>query len=152
MQALKATSELLKSPGPTQAGMAPYAGPQCYLQLKERLMANAPDTACARGRGGGRGAAQAPALVDAAALEAVKEQVEGCWLRCADCGARRLVERGSLASLRSEAFQKVSEGSVPGFWGQWLRQARVRYDAFVKACEEGGAACPPCQGSRGPGN
>ena len=41
MQALKATNEMLKSGKVEQVELVQYAGPQCYPQLKERLMANA---------------------------------------------------------------------------------------------------------------
>ena len=76
-------------------------------------------------------------------LNAVVEQVEGCWLRCGDCGARRLVERRSLASLRAEGFQKTLEGSEEGFWAQWLEGARSRYDDFVQKWSAGGAGSAP---------
>ena len=120
MQALKATNEMLKSGKVEQVELVQYAGPQCYPQLKERLMANAVESGGVRRDNSRPGAAGRRACPRDDGLGAVVEQVEGCWLRCGDCGARRLVERGSLASLRAEGFQKTLEGSEEGFWAQWL--------------------------------
>ena len=143
MQALKATNGMLKSGKVEQVELAPYAGPQCYPQLKERLMANAVEVGGLR-RGNNRpGAAGRRARPEDDGLNAVVEQFEGCWMRCDDCGARRLVERGSLASLRAEEFQKTLEGSEEGFWAQWLDGARSRYDDFVQKCSAGGAGSAP---------
>ena len=120
MQALKATNEMLKSGKVEQVELVPYAGPQCYPQLKERVMANAVEAGGLR-RGNNRpGAVGRSARPEDDGLNAVVEQFEGCWMRCDDCGARRLVERGSLSSLRAEQFQKTLEGSEEGFWAQWL--------------------------------
>ena len=128
MQALSVTNQVMRK---SCIPMEPYAGPQCYSQLKERLMVNAPDAA-ERGegeerRGGGVGDGMA----------SVAEQMEKCWLTCDDCGARRLIERKSLVSLRSDVYQRAVEGSEPGFWGKWLSEARGRYDAFLASMGEG---------------
>ena len=55
MQALGATSEECKSGRVAQVELVPYAGPQCYPQLKERLMANAVEEGGLRRRGVERG-------------------------------------------------------------------------------------------------
>ena len=149
MQALKATSEMLKSGKVEQVDLAPYAGPQCYPQLKERLMANAVEAGGLRRDNNRPGAAGRSARPEDDGLNAVVEQFEGCWLRCDDCGARRLVERGSLASLRAEDFQKTLEGSEEGFWAQWLDGARSRYDDFVQKCSVGGAGSAPGEAGGG---
>ena len=96
-----------------------------------------------------RGTAESSVGVEGDDLEAFAGQVEKCWLRCGDCGARRIVERGSLASLRSEKFQKVQEGSERGFWGQWLGEARSRYDAFVETWGGESVTCMPCDAGAG---
>ena len=158
IRALKATSEALYQ-GPAHAGLVPYAGPQCYPQLKERLWANAPQQMETAGRGPKRGAVKVRAGTEDEDLRVLAEQFENCWMRCDDCGARRLVERGSAASLRSESFQKVTEGSEAGFWGQWLREARSRHDAFLEKWSEkkpGGPIsqqqfCVPCEQEQGSG-
>ena len=49
-----------------------------------------------------------------------------------------------MASLRGEKFQKVHEGSEHGFWGQWLDEARSRYEAFVVKWGGGSDVCAPC--------
>ena len=115
MQALRATSEELRRSSLAQVDLAPYAGPQCYPQRKERFMANALEEGQLRRRSGLGSAAAGRRHAEANELDAVAEQFEGCWLRCDDCGARRLVERASLAALRTEGFQKVQEGSDQGF-------------------------------------
>ena len=143
MQALKATNEMLKSGKVEQVELVQYAGPQCYPQLKERLMANAVESGGVRRDNSRPGAAGRRACPRDDGLGAVVEQVEGCWLRCDDCGARRLVERRSLASLRAERFQKTLEGGEEGFWAQWLEGARSRYDDFVQKCSAGGAGSAP---------
>ena len=104
MQALAATSEECKSGRVAHVELVPYAGPQCYPQLEERLMANAVEVGGLRRRGGGRGVGERSVRGEGDGLEVFAEQVERCWLGCADCGARRIVERGSLASLRGEMF------------------------------------------------
>ena len=158
IRALKATSEALHT-GPAHAGLVPYAGPQCYPQLKERLWANTPQQMETAGRGPKRGAVKARAGTEDEDLRVLAEQFENCWMRCDDCGARRLVERGSAASLRSESFQKVTEGSEAGFWGQWLREARSRHDAFLEKWSEKKPGwpisqqqfCAPCEQAQGSG-
>ena len=150
MQALASTSEELKRTGGEMGALVPYAGPQCYSQLTERLMANAVETKGFRRHGAAKAAA-GDASSEGEELGGVVEQVQGCWLRCSECEAWRLVDRGSLPSLRSEAFQKVLEGSEQGFWAVWLNEARSRYEVFTAKGGAGRDVCMPCEGSEGAG-
>ena len=103
--------------------LKPYAGPQCFAQLqdKERLYANMPgeDT----GVGGKIGTSDKRFNV-----------LRDCWMRCdnENCKKWRLVDPGSLKSLRPETFAETFEGSETYDWKRWLGDAGVRYAEFLK--------------------
>ena len=68
---------------------------------------------------------------------ALPDQFTGCWLRCEKCGALRLLDRGSRASLVSEgAFDYVVGGHRIN-WREWLSGAPERYEQWKNAALPG---------------
>ena len=108
VEALKATSGVLKGKPLKHPDMEPYAGPQCFPPIFEdaRYLAN-PEK-------GSRRAVAADEGGD------VLEQLTHCWMRCNNpaCGKLRLVERTALASLRDDAYLKGVE--LDEEWRAWM--------------------------------
>ena len=124
-EALCATSAKFKRGLGGLMGLYPYAGPQCYPQLKDlvRLNANSGDAVERRVEERGRKGRGTDASV------ALPEQCSECWLRCEKCNALRLVESGCLASLISKEFEYTAPGERID-WREWLAAAPNRYEAW----------------------
>ena len=128
----------------------PYAGPQCYPQLKDpvRLEANSQLVSKKknkRKKGSGEGS-KAEDDVDEA--EDIALQLRHCWLRCDKCGARRLVSSECMKSLTTEAYQtdwRTLKGKemvgecAAGRWRAWIAGARSRYSSWLS--ETRGGSC-----------
>ena len=99
VEALKATSLVLKGKPLKHQEMEPYAGPQCFPQIFEgaRYLAN-PE----------KGSRRAAAVDEGGE---VLEQLTHCWMRCSNpaCGKLRLVDKTALASLKDDAYLKGIE-------------------------------------------
>jgi hypothetical protein len=131
-----------------KAGLVPYAGPQCFLQLKDpvRLKANSEFVSKKKKKTDKISAKGSKADGDVDELEDIAFQLQHCWLRCDKCGARRLVSSECMAALTTESYQKdwrTSKGKVmpgdcaAGRWRAWLGGARSRYSSWLSATHRG---------------
>jgi hypothetical protein len=85
-----------------RAGLVPYAGPQCFPQLKDpvRLHANSQFVSKKKKKKTDKASAKgSKADGDVDELEDIAFQLQHCWLRCDKCGARRLVSSECLVVL-----------------------------------------------------
>ena len=121
VEALQTTSSVLRLKSLKHIEMTAYAGPQCFPQIFDdtRYFANS------------EGDSQRVVEVDESGV--IAERLIDCWMRCGNphCRKRRLVEKGALESLRSDAFLKGAEQDSA--WKQWLADAGRRHSIVVAA-------------------
>ena len=126
MLALQATNGALHLCSQATGHLEPYAGPQCYpqLRLEARYRANEP-----KAMSGAEGSPTLPAA---------RGQMR-CWLRCDDCSRWRLIEREAFRTLDPTAFREIDprrsgEGASIN-WAAWLEAAPDRFEAFRRGRE-----------------
>ena len=137
------SSEISDWPSEARAGVAPYAGPQCYPQLQDPV----------RYLSGGEfeqgrkkeQRSQAHAEVIAATglppfmAPVVHDQLSQCWLKCSKCGVLRLVDKWCMPALSPTAYGSMAVEGDPYKWRAWLCDARQRYSRW----NEGRSRCAP---------
>ena len=115
------TSKVLKGKPLKYEEMTPYAGPQCFPQIFDDARYYSNQEARSRRRD----------ALDRSGVTA--SRLTDCWMRCGNphCRKRRLVEKGALESLRSDAFLKGAAND--GAWKKWFADAGRRHAAVVAA-------------------